>query len=221
MKKAVALAVIVGTVGVLTTATVVTAWGGARALLGPARTASVEHTGGRGQAGFTEDSTVEKGTGLGQRGQGASQAETGPALGGIQGKGGTDVDRFEAAEGNRGQGRRAGDQAAGQRENPKAGTVEEHDITAISGTVSVTPDSGEDMVIVTEDGTEVKVGTGPGWLATQGFVIEKGDELTVVGFWEDGEFKASEITLGDETIVLRDESGRPMWAGQGRRQNAR
>ena len=254
MKKAVALAVIIGTVGVLTTATAVTAWGGARALFGPARTASVEHTGGRGHAGLEQDGGEgQRGAGLGSGGRGASQTEQGPALGDSQGRGRPGLDHDEGAERNGGRGRSGGggqgagrDQAqsdhedcdecgasqgavgtdslaargSGRRDNPNAGTVEEHDIATISGTVLVSPDSGEDMVIVAA-GEEIKVGTGPGWLAAQGFVLEEGDDITVVGFWEDAEFKATEITMGDETIVLRDESGRPMWAGQGQRKNAR
>jgi MinD-like ATPase involved in chromosome partitioning or flagellar assembly len=38
------------------------------------------------------------------------------------------------------------------------------------------------------------VGTGPSWLQAQGFVLETGDQVTIRGFWEDGEFKAGEIT---------------------------
>jgi len=39
---------------------------------------------------------------------------------------------------------------------------------------------------------------------------------------EDGEFKAGQVeNLGTgESIVLRDTSGRPMWAGRGNRKNA-
>ena len=43
----------------------------------------------------------------------------------------------------------------------------------------------------------------------------------MTGFYEDGEFKAGTVenlTTG-ETIVLRDEAGRPMWSGQGRLKN--
>ncbi|MDY6874763.1 MAG: hypothetical protein SWK90_00945, partial [Chloroflexota bacterium] len=55
----------------------------------------------------------------------------------------------------------------------------------------------------------------------ENFALEVGDEITVVGFHEDGEFKAGTVenlTTG-ETITLRDETGRPMWSGQGRLKN--
>ncbi len=53
------------------------------------------------------------------------------------------------------------------------------------------------------------------------FELTVGDEITVLGFHEDGEFKAGTVenlTTG-ETITLRDETGRPIWAGQGRLKN--
>ena len=45
----------------------------------------------------------------------------------------------------------------------------------------------------------------------------------MTGFYEDGEFKAGTVenlTTG-ETIILRDETGRPMWAGAGTAQESR
>lgn len=56
--------------------------------------------------------------------------------------------------------------------------------------------------------------------AEQGFTPEVGDEVTVVGFYEDGEFKAGRIddTARGQSVTLRDQDGRPGWSGQGRRQ---
>jgi hypothetical protein len=73
-----------------------------------------------------------------------------------------------------------------------------------------------EVTIQTAEG-EVLVGMGQSayW---QSFELEVEDELSVAGFYEDGEFKAGTVenlTTG-ETIVLRDEAGHPMWAGQGR-----
>ncbi|MCD6344029.1 MAG: hypothetical protein J7M17_00285, partial [Anaerolineae bacterium] len=53
------------------------------------------------------------------------------------------------------------------------------------------------------------------------FALEVGDEVTVLGFHEDGEFKAGTVEnlTTDETITLRDETGRPLWAGRGRLKN--
>lgn len=57
------------------------------------------------------------------------------------------------------------------------------------------------------------------YLLEQGFVGEMGANLVVDGFYESGEFKAATVTDTDSgtTIVLRDKTGRPGWAGQGRR----
>ena len=73
--------------------------------------------------------------------------------------------------------------------------------------------------IIAAPSGEVLIGTGPGYLAEQGFEIQVGDAVSVDGFWENEEFKATEITLlaDDSSIVLRDKWGRPMWAGAGRK----
>ena len=75
-------------------------------------------------------------------------------------------------------------------------------------------------VTLQTSGGEVLVGMGQAayW---EDFALEIGDEVSVLGFYEDGEFKAGTVenlTTG-ETIVLRDDAGRPMWAGNGRLQN--
>ena len=66
----------------------------------------------------------------------------------------------------------------------------------------------------------VQVGLGPSqYREERGFVLNVGDEVIVTGYWEDDEFKAltvENLELNTE-IVLRDEAGRPMWSGQGRR----
>ena len=66
------------------------------------------------------------------------------------------------------------------------------------------------------------VGLGPSFYReSQGFVLKLGENVRVSGYWEDDEFKAAQIESLDsgESIVLRDVSGRPMWAGQGRGKN--
>ena len=52
-------------------------------------------------------------------------------------------------------------------------------------------------------------------------VLQIGQDVRVSGYWEDDEFKATlleNLTTGHH-IVLRDATGRPMWAGQGRGKN--
>ena len=87
------------------------------------------------------------------------------------------------------------------------------------GTVVLPPEDGVDLVIEMSDGKKLTVGTGPMYMASQGFILQAGEPVQVLGYWEDHEFKAAQLTcLTDgRTITLRDELGRPAWAGAGRR----
>mgnify|MGYP001301579533 CR=1 FL=1 len=88
------------------------------------------------------------------------------------------------------------------------------DIIVYTGTVSQAPAAGVDLILQT--GSEaVTIGVGPSALTDLGVQLAVGDELEVVGFWENGEFKANTITrLSDDlTVTLRDEIGRPYWSG--------
>ena len=87
------------------------------------------------------------------------------------------------------------------------------------GTVVLAPEDGVDLVIEMSDGKKLTVGTGPMYMTSQGFILQAGELVQVLGYWEDHEFKAAQVTcLTDgQTITLRDEIGRPAWAGAGRR----
>jgi hypothetical protein len=120
--------------------------------------------------------------------------------------------------GSRGDGAGASDgrgqsSGAGQGRNQTARIVEWETLTG-----KVTAVDGE--AIVQTAGGEVLVGMGQA-AYREGFALDAGDSVSVTGFYEDGEFKAGAVenlTTG-ETIVLRDETGRPVWAGQGRLKN--
>jgi hypothetical protein len=78
----------------------------------------------------------------------------------------------------------------------------------------------DELVIETSDGEIVQVGLGPSqYRESEGFALSVGDQVSISGYWEDDEFKAAQVeNLSTGTqIVLRDSTGRPMWAGQGRR----
>ena len=84
-------------------------------------------------------------------------------------------------------------------------------ITEVDGEVTVQSDTG--LVVV---------GLGPEWYREDtAFTVTEGDEVVVAGFYEDGEFKAGTIdnVSTGVSLDLRDETGRPLWAGRGR--NAR
>ena len=103
-----------------------------------------------------------------------------------------------------------GQGAAGQSRNEMVRTVEWETLT---GTVIAI--DGEVAVQTAEGQVLVGMGQSAYW---EGFALQVGDEVSVTGFYEDGEFKAGTVenlTTG-ESIVLRDEAGRPMWSGRGR-----
>jgi hypothetical protein len=80
----------------------------------------------------------------------------------------------------------------------------------------------DELMIETAGGETVQVGLGPStYREAQGFVLKLGENVSASGYWEDDEFKATTLenqTTG-QSIVLRDATGRPMWAGQGRGKN--
>ncbi len=104
-----------------------------------------------------------------------------------------------------------------ERQVPNYDTAPD-DWIVYEGTVLRAAEAGEELVTLTDDGQEVTVGTGPGYLEAQGLVLQAGERVQVQGYLEDGEFKAGQVTrLRDgETITLRDQYGRPAWAGGGR-----
>ena len=145
-------------------------------------------------------------------GQGQGRSEAGQA--------GNDAFTYGQGQGRGNAGSGAGaydgsgqNSGAGQGRNETVRIVEWETLT---GKVIVV--DGEITIQTTEG--QVLVGMGQS-AYREGFALEVGDEITVVGFHEDGEFKAGTVenlTTG-ETIVLRDETGRPMWSGQGRLKN--
>ena len=89
-------------------------------------------------------------------------------------------------------------------------------------TVSGVVQSLDATVLILDAGAgeliEVTLGQ-PGYWEAQGVSLAPGDAVVVEGFYEDeASLEARSLTLAatGQTLVLRDESGRPMWAG-GRR----
>jgi hypothetical protein len=125
----------------------------------------------------------------------------------------------QGGNGNHGQGGGYG-QGAGstERQYPNyEAPVEEWSV--VEGIVVQASGDGVDLVLETEDGKQVVVGTGPGYMETQGFTLQTSERVQVQGYWDGDELKAAQVTrLQDgQTITLRDEAGRPAWAGNGRR----
>ena len=147
------------------------------------------------------------------QGQGQGAGGQGQGLGRGQGQGlGQSQEQGQALGQGQGQGL-----GQGRAEGSETYTTPV-DVETIEGVVIET----NDLVIETASGETVQVGLGPiAYREAQGFVLETQQNVRVAGYWEDGEFKATllENLTTNQSIVLRDSSGRPMWAGQGRGQN--
>ncbi len=149
-----------------------------------------------------------------------------------EGHGSGSSDEHERGEGalGEGQGRGQGSNSRGQggglgqgagdtgRLYPNYENVPE-DWATYEGTVVESPTDGGELVIETDGGQEITVGTGPGYMEAQGFALQAPERVQVQGYWEDGELKAAQVTRmrDGQTIALRDQTGRPAWAGSGKR----
>jgi len=75
------------------------------------------------------------------------------------------------------------------------------------------------LTLQTDDGQTLSIDLGPEWFwSDQGMTLAAGERVTVQVFDEDGEIKIGQIRLeSDGTLLqLRDDDGRPLWAGRGR-----
>lgn len=113
-------------------------------------------------------------------------------------------------------GRQAGQATAntGQQPDPQAEVAEWLSLNGVVSSVA------EDEVIITlEDGTALLIeGRALSFAWEQGMVLSAGDQVRLAAFTEDGAYEIGGIqnlTTGQVTL-LREESGRPLWAGRGR-----
>jgi hypothetical protein len=112
---------------------------------------------------------------------------------------------------NRAQGRLG----QGQRRDNGQAQVEEW-LTIQSTVVSVDADT---LVVQTLSGQQVAVENRAWWFAQeQSFSAQVGDQVTLVGFYQGDDFEVGRIenATNGQTVLVRDENGRPRWAGRGR-----
>lgn len=101
--------------------------------------------------------------------------------------------------------------------------VGQADVETWADPITVTVDEvSPDLWIVSNDeGFELEIeGRSLSFMADNGFEAVPGDELVLSGFYEDDKFEIGAITNNttQQTLVIRSETGRPLWAG-GRRGN--
>ena len=103
-------------------------------------------------------------------------------------------------------------------------------VEMITGTVinveKITPKKrmscGVHLTMKTNNDT-ISIHLGPAWfIEIQDITIEQNDDLEITGSRIDFEGKpaiiAAKIEKGEQSLVLRDENGIPVWSGRGRRQ---
>jgi hypothetical protein len=74
------------------------------------------------------------------------------------------------------------------------------------------------ILVETVEGSEIVIeGRALLFMQDSGFVTSIGNTLSITGFYEDDEYKVATIVdqTTDEAIVVRDDGGRPGWAGNG------
>lgn len=150
---------------------------------------------------------------------------------------GRNADGGNAVQGGSGRGFEGGDQGAsltqveggngygrGRTANASEATLvlnkdeSEHHWLQFEGAVSSVD---ADALTVNLDSGELILVEGRAWSFTQemGFTAEAGDRVALDGFFEDGDFEVGELTnlTSGQKVLLREASGRPLWAGRGRR----
>lgn len=102
------------------------------------------------------------------------------------------------------------DQGTGAQSQPLAAAGERVQYT---GTVSSLAGNGFTLALPGGEQMWVQLGQGRFW-QNAGFSLALGDSLTVEGFYENGQFQAVTVSnAAGQTLTLRDEMGRPLWAG--------
>lgn len=93
--------------------------------------------------------------------------------------------------------------------------AEHHDWLTLEGIV--TDYSRRGLLITLMNGEELEfVGRTWRFAQSQGFNPGVGEKITLMGFYENGEYKVAQVTTADgTTIFLRSESGEPLWVSAG------
>jgi hypothetical protein len=130
----------------------------------------------------------------------------------------------KAGDGTEAQGQFAQEGRGGQAREPGTGdgagtgeAVVEEWLTFQGSVVSIDSDV---MVVQLDSGDQIVVENRPWWFAQElGFAAQPGDRLTLRAFYEGDSIEVGQMAnvRTGQAVQLREESGRPMWAGRGRR----
>lgn len=115
-------------------------------------------------------------------------------------------------------GQNAGRGAQQSNPAPNVGQTGVSEWAEVSGVVMSADETA--LVVQTADGATVEIINRPwSFAVSQGFMAEAGDQVTLTGFYEGDTFEAAQISdaTSGEAVSIRDNVGRPLWAGGGRR----
>ncbi len=159
--------------------------------------ANLEGRGGRNQAVADETHVA------GQGGQGQRQSLNTQQGGGRE---------SQPAGGQGNQARGNGGQAGAAQGEPQVlAATEDHQWITVSGAVLSIDDT--QMTVQTDSG-EVVIADRPWSFALEaGFTAQPGEKVTLTGFYENETFETGQLANGDLVVAIREESGRPLWAG--------
>jgi hypothetical protein len=153
------------------------------------------------------------------RGYGRNSAEVDTyAAGGSTGLttgGSTGLTTGGSGQGRGGYGGRGREDAPGDQTGTGQANVEEW-LTLQGTVVNVDADT---LVVQTVNGEQVTMENRPWWFAQeQGFSAQVGDQVTLIVFYEGDDLEVGQIDdiTSGQTVLVRDEIGRPLWAGRGR-----
>lgn len=176
-----------------------------------------------GAVNRTQSKVNGESQGAGGNRQGQAQLAVESTGGASESEGGQSTATASGAQPRAGQGRGAGangaqaGQGSGQRGNGGDAAAPISSVVTLEG-VAGSVDAST-LSVTLSDGKAVSIAD-RGWTyaQSQGFTAQPGDKLTLAGFYDGETFEAVTITnnTSGQSVTLRDETGRPMWAGRGR-----
>lgn len=100
------------------------------------------------------------------------------------------------------------------RDGTHDGIADVSEWITVTGTVQSV--SSYEVVITLNDGTTFELdGRELYFLNEIGLVLNVGDSVTILGFYDDGIFEVGQITTSSGTVVIREDDGTPLWTGGG------
>jgi len=145
------------------------------------------------------------------------KAGTAEARGQGQGRGNVET-TYTANGGGQGRGGNRPERGNGNTDPLGAGQAQVADMLTLQGAVVSVNSTA--LVVQASNGEQVTVENRPWLYALEAkFSAQVGDQVMLTGFYQSGVFEVSQVDnlTNGKTVLLRDATGRPGWAGRGQR----